>query len=83
MMMLRRVVRFDIRLSSAAFRVQRAMNTPTVAPGLCGSCLHSRSLASNKGSIFWLCGLHSTDPSFPKYPRLPVLRCSGHCARPQ
>jgi hypothetical protein len=77
-MMLRRWAPFDIRLSSAAFRMQRAMNAATVSPGLCGSCVHARTLCSSKGSSFWLCGRHSTDPGFPKYPRLPVLQCRGH-----
>ena len=25
-----------------------------------------------------MCGLSTTDPRFPKYPALPVLRCSGY-----
>jgi hypothetical protein len=27
--------------------------------------------------MFFLCRLSATDPRFPKYPRLPVLRCDG------
>jgi hypothetical protein len=25
-----------------------------------------------------LCGRSATDPRFPKYPRLPVVRCAGY-----
>ncbi|HTP69181.1 MAG TPA: hypothetical protein VMJ35_09795 [Dongiaceae bacterium] len=46
--------------------------------GLCADCTHARVIESAKGSHFLLCQLSQTDPSFPKYPRLPVLRCSGH-----
>ena len=27
--------------------------------------------------MFYRCGLSDIDPSFPKYPRLPVLECAG------
>jgi len=46
--------------------------------GLCANCLHARIISSSKGSQFLLCQLSQSDPAFPKYPRLPVLRCSGH-----
>jgi len=46
--------------------------------GLCARCLHMREIKSDRGSIFYLCELSATDPSFPKYPRLPVLRCAGY-----
>ncbi|HAC45618.1 MAG TPA: hypothetical protein DCF65_06060 [Chloroflexi bacterium] len=45
--------------------------------GLCASCKHSRAI-SGKQSTFWMCELSRTDPSFPRYPRLPVLRCRGY-----
>jgi hypothetical protein len=45
--------------------------------GLCAKCRHSRQIKSDRGSIFYLCRRSLTDPSFPKYPRLPVLHCSG------
>ncbi len=47
------------------------------APGLCGQCRHVRAVASGRGSVFFRCGRHDEDPAFPKYPRLPVLRCAG------
>jgi hypothetical protein len=53
---------------------QRAEN-PT---GLCEDCAHARRIASAKGSQFILCELSQSDPQFAKYPRLPVLTCSGY-----
>lgn len=29
-----------------------------------------------------MCLRHRTDPAYPKYPRLPVLRCGGYEERP-
>lgn len=46
--------------------------------GLCATCRLMRTMESDRGSTFYLCQLSSTDPNFPKYPRLPVLRCSGY-----
>jgi hypothetical protein len=33
---------------------------------------------SARGSSFVLCALAAEDPRFPKYPRLPVIRCAGY-----
>jgi hypothetical protein len=46
-------------------------------PGLCGACRHSRVIQTARGSTFRLCERSATDPRFPRYPNLPVLRCSG------
>jgi len=35
-------------------------------------------MKSDRGSTFYMCQLSVTDPAFPKYPRLPVLRCVGY-----
>jgi hypothetical protein len=51
---------------------------PNSAAGLCASCLHARTIESAKGSSFLLCQRSTTDPSYSKYPRLPVLSCPGH-----
>jgi hypothetical protein len=51
---------------------------PGPQPGLCGTCRHSRLIESKRGSIFRLCQRSATDPSFPRYPALPVLRCAGY-----
>jgi hypothetical protein len=46
--------------------------------GLCADCLHARRIESPRGSVFYLCELSLSDPRFPKYPRLPVVSCSGY-----
>ncbi len=51
---------------------------PGVNAGLCGNCLHARRIESARGSSFLLCGLSAIDPSYAKYPRLPVLCCAGY-----
>jgi len=35
-------------------------------------------MTSDRGSVFYLCELSFRDLRFPKYPRLPVLTCSGY-----
>jgi hypothetical protein len=46
--------------------------------GLCADCRHGRKIESDRGSAFWRCELSQSNPQFPKYPRLPVLTCSGY-----
>ncbi|HAM59779.1 MAG TPA: hypothetical protein DCQ64_31960 [Candidatus Rokubacteria bacterium] len=46
--------------------------------GLCASCRHARRVTSARGSMFSRCERATDDPSFPKYPRLPVIQCCGH-----
>jgi hypothetical protein len=46
--------------------------------GLCAGCVHARKIQTDRGSVFYFCELSATDPAFPKYPRLPVLRCLGY-----
>ncbi len=46
--------------------------------GLCGTCLHCRRVVSDRGAVFYRCGLHDTDLRFPKYPNLPVRSCAGY-----
>lgn len=62
-------------------RATTPLTPPEPDPGLCGSCLHSRRIVSGRGSAFRLCGLASIDSRFPKYPRLPVFRCSGFTSK--
>lgn len=45
--------------------------------GLCAACVHQRLVPNTRGSVFSLCGRAKTDPAFPRYPRLPVMKCSG------
>jgi hypothetical protein len=56
------------------------MIAPALA-GLCATCGHARRIVSTRDSIFYLCELSASDPYFPKYPRLPVLDCSGYVKR--
>lgn len=44
--------------------------------GLCLTCRHARVVETPR-SRFWLCGLAAADPRFARYPRLPVIECSG------
>jgi hypothetical protein len=53
----------------------------TEGVGLCANCAFQRTVQSDRGSTFYLCERSLTDPSFPKYPRLPVLACPGYSAR--
>jgi len=45
--------------------------------GLCAGCRHARTQRSARGSTFWRCLRAEQDPQFARYPRLPVLVCSG------
>jgi hypothetical protein len=49
-----------------------------VKAGLCDTCKHQKLVKSGRGSVFSMCLLHKTDDRFPKYPRIPVERCSGY-----
>jgi hypothetical protein len=46
--------------------------------GLCDTCKHQRVVGNTRGSEFSMCLLSQTRAEFPKYPRLPVERCSGY-----
>jgi len=54
-----------------------ASDSGEAAIGLCAACRHARRIDSARGSRFWLCARSADDPRFVKYPRLPVLCCSG------
>ena len=45
---------------------------------LCKSCRHVREVVAGTGSVFLLCQLSRTQPSFPKYPPQPVVKCGGY-----
>ena len=45
---------------------------------LCEKCALKREVVTPKGSRFLLCQLSKTDPTFPKYPPQPVVRCDGY-----
>ena len=46
--------------------------------GLCDSCAHQKLIRTTRGSVFSMCERSKTDPSFPKYPRLPVKEYRGY-----
>ena len=50
----------------------------TIDAGLCDTCRHQRVVRNTRGSVFSLCERSRTDPAYPLYPRLPVVRCGGH-----
>jgi hypothetical protein len=37
-------------------------------------------VVTDRGSVFVRCAYAAIDPSFAKYPRLPVLACSAYAA---
>lgn len=45
---------------------------------LCETCRWKRDVVSGTGSRFLLCTLSQSDPRYDKYPRQPVVKCSGH-----
>jgi hypothetical protein len=49
-----------------------------VPAGLCSDCRFALLNRTNRGPVYLRCGLATQRPEFAKYPRLPVLRCSGH-----
>ena len=50
----------------------------TPRAGLCASCAHMQLIKTAKASTFFLCRLAEVDPTFRKYPVLPVTACSGY-----
>ena len=46
--------------------------------GLCASCRNIRVTPSARGTTYYLCALSANDATYPKYPHLPVLRCTGY-----
>jgi hypothetical protein len=48
-----------------------------VNAGLCARCQHARVVESRRGGRFLLCERSRTDPSYRRYPSLPVLACPG------
>jgi hypothetical protein len=52
---------------------------PSPRAGLCDSCRHQQVVPNTRGSVFSLCRRSRTEPDrFPRYPRLPVVRCVGY-----
>jgi hypothetical protein len=51
---------------------------PPPQAGLCATCRHARVVTSDRGSLFVRCAYAALDPSFAKYPRLPVIACRAY-----
>jgi len=49
--------------------------------GLCARCVHMRRIENDRESRFYLCEYAKTDPAYPRYPALPVLRCPAFSRR--
>lgn len=56
---------------------RRLLERLPVPPGLCATCEHLRLLASSR-SVFVRCALAEVDPSFLRYPPIPVVACPGY-----
>jgi len=60
--------------------VPTAEYTPAIgAPdpvGLCRDCRHGREVPAERAT-YWLCRRSVDDPTFPRYPRLPITACRG------
>jgi hypothetical protein len=39
--------------------------------------VHQQLVPNTRGSVFSLCRRSREDPSYPRYPRIPVLECRG------
>ncbi len=52
--------------------------SPDPAVGLCAICTHVHIVENRRGSRFYRCRLAEVDPSFPRYPALPVMVCRGY-----
>jgi hypothetical protein len=49
-----------------------------IAAGLCADCRHAKLNQTRRGPSYLRCLLASVDDAYPRYPRLPVLRCAGY-----
>jgi hypothetical protein len=43
--------------------------------------VHARIIKSDRGSMFVQCQLSFSDARFEKYPRLPVVTCTGYARK--
>jgi hypothetical protein len=50
--------------------------------GLCDRCRYQQLVRTTRGPVYSLCRRSREEPErFPRYPRLPVLRCPGFVQR--
>jgi len=55
-----------------------AAETVSTRVGLCASCRYVDVIISSRESTFYRCRRSETDPTFRKYPVLPVVACRGY-----
>jgi len=72
-----RRLRYPREVSEERKSTERAPGKAPTA-GLCADCVHARRIESSHASMFILCEKSATDPSYAKYPRLPVITCEGY-----
>ena len=61
----------------SASRVRTTLREHGVEAGLCADCVRV-ALQTGPHALYVRCLLASTDPRFPRYPRLPVISCPGY-----
>jgi hypothetical protein len=54
---------------------------PDRSAGLCAHCREARVIPSDRGARFIKCERARVDPSFARYPALPVVVCVGYVRR--
>jgi hypothetical protein len=47
------------------------------AIGLCATCSFGRLFRSGRGITYVSCERSRTDPAYPRFPSIPMLRCKG------
>lgn len=52
--------------------------SPPFPTSICHACVHLRLVTSGKGSTFLMC----QEPSLPKYPPQPIIRCGKRAPKP-
>lgn len=66
------------QLQPAAIQNELIVTLTRSQQGLCADCVWARLVRTRRGSTFLRCAKAGEDPRFPKYPPLPVRRCSGY-----
>ena len=49
--------------------------------GDCFGCAHVKTLETKSKSAIFMCGRAEKEPSYPRYPALPLLNCPGRAPR--
>jgi len=68
---------FAIAAPTQATTLPRMPSPTSPSAGLCDSCRHQQ-VVRTKRSSFSLCRRWKEDDRYPRYPRVPVMRCRGH-----